>query len=113
MTGGPLGKQVVAPFDKPGASWRCKAFFELAQFLDQGIKQLVAVFQQQGESLSFCPKIVCLLTQAFLFQTCEPAQWHGQHSICLPFAEIEMHHQAGPCLGRISGLLDHGNHLLQ
>ena len=72
-----LGKQVVTTFHQSGASRRCKAFFQLAQFFDQGIKQLVAVFQQQGESLSFLAKIICLLTQAFLFQACEPAQWHG------------------------------------
>ena len=109
----PFRQQVIATLHQTCATRSGKPFLELAQLLNQRIQQLIAVVQQQSQPLTLSTQFLGFLAQAFLFQTGEPTQWHGQHRISLPLAQIQLNHQAGSRCRCIAGFLNHGDHFLQ
>ena len=70
LAGCPFRNQSITTLNKSGSTWGGKALFQGFELVDHGIKQPVAVVQQQFQLFSFRTKIVQLLPQAVLFQAC-------------------------------------------
>ena len=90
----PFRQQVITSFHQTCAARGGKAFFQLAELLNQGIQKLFAIVQQQLQSLPFSSQFIGFLAQALLLQPREPSQGHGQNRISLSLAQIQLHHQA-------------------
>ena len=95
LAGCPFGYQGITALHQAGSTRGAEAFFQCFELCHHRVQQLIPVVQEQLEPLTFRPKLVQLLAQAFLFESGQTPQGHGQHRIRLPFAEVEAHHQAG------------------
>ena len=110
---GPQGHQFVSPFHQAGAAGGGVALFEHLQLAHHRVQEGVPVVEQVPQPGAFGRQVFGFLAQAFLFQTGEAPQGHGQNGLGLAFRQVELHLQGrfGGC--RIGGGGDHGNHLLQ
>ena len=113
LAGGPFRHQSIATFHQSRPARRAEALFQSLQLLDHGIEQLIPVVQQQAQTFPFRLQLLEFLTQAFLFQTSQPSQWHGQNGVSLAFTQIEAHHQAGSRRSSIASFLNHRDHCLK
>ena len=91
----PLGHQGITALHQAGSPRGAEAFFQRFELCHHRVQQLIPVVQEQLQALTFRSKLIQLLAQAFLLESGQAPQGHGQHRIRLPFAEVEAHHQAG------------------
>ena len=110
---GPLGHQGVTPLHQAGAPGRRKALAQRLQLGHQGAEQQCPVVEQLAQLALLGGQVVRFLAQACLLQPGEAPQGHGQHRIGLALAQIELHLQARPGTGGITGSGDQGDHPLQ
>ena len=95
LAGRSFGHKGITAFHQACSPRGAEAFFQSFEFRHHRVQQLVPVVQEQLEALTFRSKLIQLLAQAFLFESGQAPQGHGQHRIGLTFAEVEAHHQAG------------------